>query len=276
MLNQGESNIGRTKVDAPLLELKDVTYRMNGRKILDRVSWTVRRGENWAILGPNGAGKTSLLKIVCGFLWPNGGGEVLRNGEAQADLGRLRRSMGWVSSALVADIPRNEPALDTVLSGRYAQLGLWTLPEEPPDDGAMQTARECLGELQCDHLAARRFGTLSQGEQQKVLVCRALMARPYLLILDEPCAGMDPGAREVFLAALSPLAEREELPALVYVTHHPEEILPAFTNTLIIKEGRTVAAGRTESTLDSRMFNDLYGVSIRLLKKKGRYWPVPE
>lgn len=263
-------------MDVPLLELKDVTYRMNGRKILDCVSWTVRQGENWAILGPNGAGKTSLLKIVCGFLWPNGGGEVLRNGEAHADLGRLRRSIGWVTSALIADIPRNEPVLDTVLSGKYAQFGLWALPDEPPEAGAVRAATECLTDLRCDHLAQRRFGTLSQGEQQKVLVCRALMARPYLLILDEPCAGMDPGAREIFLSALSPLAEKNDLPVLVYVTHHPEEILPAFTRALVIKDGRIMASGPTESTLSPRMFNDLYGVSVQFLKKKGRYWPVPE
>ncbi len=260
----------------PLLEVQDVTYRMNGRKILDNVSWTVHRGENWAILGPNGAGKTTLLKIVCGFLWPNGGGEVFRNGESHADLGTLRRSIGWVTSTLIADIPRNEAVLDTVLSGKYAQLGLWALPCEEPDAGAIRAAEECLSELRCEHLADRRFGTLSQGEQQKVLVCRALMAQPYLLILDEPCAGMDPGAREVFLSALSPLAEKKDLPALVYVTHHPEEIIPAFMKLLVIKEGRIMASGATDNTLSSRMFNDLYGVSVQLMKKKGRYWPVPE
>jgi len=253
-----------------------VTYRTNGRKILDNVSWTVLKGENWAILGPNGAGKTTLLKIVCGFLWPNGGGEVFRNGESHADLGTLRRSMGWVTSTLVADIPAGERVLDTVLSGKYAQLGLWALPYEEADAGATDAARECLSELRCDHLADRRFGTLSQGEQQKVLICRALMARPYLLILDEPCAGMDPGAREIFLSALSPLAEKGDLPALVYVTHHPEEILPAFTRALVIKEGRVVARGATDVTLSSTMLNDLYGVSVQLMKKKGRYWPVPE
>jgi iron complex transport system ATP-binding protein len=260
----------------PLLELRDVTYRMNGRKILDCVSWTVNEGENWAILGPNGAGKTTLLKIVCGYVWPNGGGEVFRNGESHADLGLLRRSIGWVTSALVADIPRGEHVLDTVVSGKYAQLGLWVLPDEEPDAGALDAARECLAELQCDNLADRRFGTLSQGEQQKVLVCRALMARPYLLILDEPCAGMDPGARETFLSALSPLAAKADLPALVYVTHHPEEILPAFTRALVIKDGRIISVGDTDSALNSRMFDDLYGVSVQLMKKKGRYWPVPE
>jgi iron complex transport system ATP-binding protein len=260
----------------PLLEFQDVTYRMNGRKILDNVSWTVFKGENWAILGPNGAGKTTLLKLVCGYLWPNGGGEVFRNGESRVDLGALRRSMGWVTSTLIADIPRGECVLDTVLSGKYAQLGFWALPYEEPDAGAFDAARGCLAELRCDDLADRRFGTLSQGEQQKVLVCRALMARPYLLIFDEPCAGMDPGAREIFLSALSQLAEKKDLPALVYVTHHPEEILPAFTRALVIKEGRIMASGATDSTLSPRMFCDLYGISVQLIKKKGRYWPVPE
>jgi iron complex transport system ATP-binding protein len=260
----------------PLLELQNVTYRINGRKILDNVSWTVRRGENWAVLGPNGAGKTTLLKIVCGFLWPNGGGEVLRNGESHADLGTLRRSIGWVTSVLTSDIPRNEPVLDTVLSGKYAQFGLWTLPDEEPEEADRSAARGYLAELQSGHLAERRFGTLSQGEQQKVLVCRALMAKPYLVILDEPCAGMDPGAREVFLSALSPLAEKADLPALVYVTHHPEEILPSFARALVIKAGRIVASGATDSALSSRMFNELYGVSVQLVKKNGRHWPVPE
>ncbi len=263
-------------MEAALLDVQDVTYRMNGKRILDRVSWTVNRGENWAILGPNGAGKTTLLKIVCGFLWPNAGGEVLRNGESHLDLGALRRSMGWVTSSLIAEIPRGERVIDTVVSGMYAQLGLWTLPYEQPDPGALDAARAFLAELGCEDLAERRFGTLSQGEGQKVLVCRALMARPYLLILDEPCAGMDPGSRETFLSALSPLAEKRGLPALIYVTHHPEEILPAFNMLLVIKGGRVIARGATDTTLNSAMFNELYGVSLNLVRKNGRYWPVPE
>jgi iron complex transport system ATP-binding protein len=258
-----------------LLEVKDVTYALNGSKILERVSWTVKRGEHWAILGPNGAGKTSLLKIVCGYLWPNGGGAVYRNGELLPDLGSLRRSIGWVTSTLPADIPSREKVIDTVVSGKYAQLGLWTFPweERASDDAA--AAHDCLSRLACSHLAERTFGTLSQGEQQKVLICRSLMAAPYLLILDEPCAGMDPGAREAFLSALLSLGRKGDLPALVYVTHHPEEILPIFTHTLILKEGKVAAKGATRTILTPPAMEQLYGVSVELIEREGRYWPVP-
>ncbi len=266
----------KTEMGIPLLELKNVTYGMNGKKILKKVSWTVQDGEHWAILGPNGAGKTSLLKIVCGYLWPNDGGEVCRKGEALIDLSTLRRSIGWVTSTLVADVPADEKVLNTVLSGKYAQFGLWTFWWEKPGPGDFAAAENRLGELKCAHLAQRSFGSLSQGEQQKVLICRALMAEPYLLILDEPCAGMDPGARETFLSALSSLGKKRPLPGLLYVTHHPEEILPLFTNTLVLKNGAVLAKGPTGKILTPEMLKELYGVSAGLVEKNGRFWPIPE
>jgi len=262
-------------MEVPLLELKDVTYGLNGKMILDHVSWKIGAGEHWAILGPNGAGKTSLLRIVCGYVWPNRGGEVFRKGESLIDLGRLRRSMGWVTSTLAADIPRGERVLDTVMSGRYGQLGLWPGSWEKPDEALRRAAEERLAELKCLYLAERVFGTLSQGEQQKVLICRALMADPYLLILDEPCAGMDPGAREIFLSALLALGGKRTLPALIYVTHHPEEILPIFARTLILKGGKVMARGMTARVLTNHTLKRLYGVSVELVKKNDRYWPIP-
>jgi len=257
------------------LNVRGVSFAVNGKKILNSVSWTVAPEEHWAILGPNGAGKTTLLNIVCGHIWPNAGGTVLRNGEDDLDLGDLRRGIGWVTSTLVDQIPKRERVLDTVISGKYAQVGLWAFPWEPPTEDDTERALRYLRQMRSENLAERVFGTLSQGEQQKVLICRAKMTEPYLTILDEPCAGMDPGAREVFLSSLQSLGGNAGDPSLIYVTHHVEEILPVFTKTLILKNGRVMKSGNTHDVLSDRNISELYGVSVRLIKKKGRYWPIP-
>ena len=259
----------------PHLDLRQVTYALNGKKILDAVSWTVNEGDHWAILGPNGAGKTTLLKLACGYLWPNAGGEIYRKGERLVNLSELRRSIGWVTSTLVLEIPIRETVLNTVVSGKYAQIGLREYPGQSPTKSDFKRGRNHLKELGCEDLARRSFGTLSQGEQQKVLISRARMADPYLIILDEPCAGMDPGAREAFLSSLSSIKGNGIFPSLVYVTHHVEEILPMFKKTLLLKEGKIIRSGKTDDVLASRTLKQLYGVSLKLVRKHGRYWPEP-
>ncbi len=258
----------------PALEIRAVTYAINGRKILDTVFWKVERGEHWAILGPNGAGKTTLLKIVCGYLWPNGGGEVRRQGESLVDLRELRRSIGWVTSALSYSIPRDEVVLSTVLSGRYARVGFSVMKWDAPSKKDHELAKQHLDELGCSELAQMPFGSLSQGEQQKILIVRARMTKPYLIILDEPCAGLDPGARETFLASMQTLGLQKNAPSLVYVTHHLEEIMPVFKKTLILKEGKVIARGNTGQIIHDRAIEELYGVSTKLVKSHGRYWPI--
>jgi iron complex transport system ATP-binding protein len=260
----------------PSLDLHEVTYAVNGKRIIDRVSWVVEPGEHWAILGPNGSGKTTLLRLACGYLWPNAGGEIYRQGETLLNLTELRKSMGWVTSTLVTEIPRKEKVLDTVVSGKYAQLGLREYPGFAPRQRDFDKAREYLKSLGCENFAQRFFGTLSQGEQQKVLICRARMTDPYLIILDEPCAGMDPGAREVFLSSLSTLGENGDIPSLVYVTHHVEEVLSIFKKTLLLKDGRIIRSGRTDDVLAPQTLQELYGVSMELIRKNGRYWPIPD
>jgi iron complex transport system ATP-binding protein len=261
-------------VATPLVELMDVTYTLNGNPILDHISWKIMEGENWAILGPNGAGKTSLLKMIYGTIWPNRSGEISRRGSSHTDLGHLRRAIGWLTSNIGGIIPRNEPVVDTVISGKFAQLGLWMLPGETVTIRDKEKAITHLRHLGCEHLSGRRFGTLSQGEQQKVLICRALMAEPYLLILDEPCAGLDPGSREVFLSGIESLGNKGECPALVFVTHHPEEVLPLFSHVLFLKGGSIIGQGAKEELLTSIMMRRAYDVSFDLLKKNDRYWPV--
>lgn len=260
----------------PLLELCNVSYGLDDRQILNHVDWTVHPGEHWVILGENGSGKSTLLKIACGFIWPNRGGTVRRNGSERLDLRELRKSIGWVTASLVPQIPSREPMLRTVVSGKFAQIGLLELSSINPTREDFQNAEALLGRMGCAHLAAQAFGTLSQGEQQKALIARALMTQPYLMFLDEPCAGLDPGARENLLETLAQLTTHAELPSMVYVTHHIEEILPSFEKTLILEKGRVYRKGNTAEVLTAELLRDLYGIRFNLVATGGRFWAMPD
>ncbi len=237
--------------------------------IIHEVTWRVAAGENWVILGANGSGKTSLLKALTGYLSPTAGTIALlgrRYGEC--DWRELRLKIGVVTSAFTASIPPAEPALDTVMSGKYAQLDLWH--RTTPADRA--AALRLLRAADLGGLADRAWAHLSQGERQRVLIARALMARPRLLILDEPCAGLDPVARENFLQFLEKIAQRRgpSRPALVLVTHHVEEIMPAFTHTLMLKSGRVYAAGERKKLLTSQNLSALFGAPLKLARRGPR------
>ena len=259
---------------APALELRNVSYVADKKTILESIDWTVRRGEHWAILGPNGSGKTTLLKLACGYLWPNAGGEIYRNGKTLTNLPELRRSIGWVTAGLAAQIPGREPAVRTVVSGKFAQIGYIQGFGGDATAADVRTAEAWLKRMGLAHLRDQEFGTLSQGEQQRVLIARALMTKPYLMVLDEPCAGMDPAARENFLAALSEFGAQKKDPSMIYVTHHIEEILPLFKKTLVLKAGKILSGGSTHAVLKDSVLEELYGVKVELISRKGRFWPV--
>ena len=258
----------------PALELRNVSYVGSGKTILNSVSWAVYDSDHWAILGPNGSGKTTLLKVACGYIWPNAGGEVYRKGKSLVNLPELRKSIGWVTSTLPAQIPAQEKVISTVISGKFAQIGYWQGSGIAASGKDYSAAEKYLAQMGCDYLRDQEFGVLSQGEQQKVLIARARMTRPYLIVLDEPCAGMDPGARENFLATLQAIGKQKKIPCLIYVTHHVEEILPLFGKTLILKEGRVLYSGATRAVLKPGVLRELYSVSLQVIKKKGRHWPV--
>jgi iron complex transport system ATP-binding protein len=258
----------------PALELRNVSYVANGKIILDSITWKVESGDHWAILGPNGSGKTTLLKIACGYLWPNAGGSVRRKGKALINLPELRKSIGWVTSTLPAEIPPREKVIRTVVSGKFAQIGYWQGFGVQASVKDHSRAEQYLAEMGCANLSNEEFGVLSQGEQQKVLIARARMTRPYLIVLDEPCAGMDPGARENFLATLQAVGKRQRMPSLIYVTHHVEEILPLFGKTLILKDGKVLYSGATRAVLKPGVLQELYGVALQIVKRKGRHWPM--
>src|SRR4051794_30736606 len=257
-----------------LITCEDVGYHQRGADILIGIDWELDCGQHWAVLGPNGSGKTTLLRIACGYLWPTSG-RVLRLGQELTDLGELRRSIGWISSGMVAQIPAEELAIDTVVSGRLAQLGLKHLPNFGPGEHDYKDAREELHSLACESLSEKPFGVLSQGERQQVLIARARMARPLLLVLDEPCAGMDPGVRERFLAWLNERVSGSSSPTVVLVTHHIEEIVPGFANTLVLSGGRVHSTGPTDRVVTRETIETVYGTSLsRLETVSGRRWPL--
>lgn len=236
--------------------------------ILDNVSWSVAPGQHWVILGANGSGKTSLLSALTGYLTPTSGGvELLSQRYGKADWRELRKRVGLVSSSIRQMMAPDEPALQTIISGKYAMIDFW---------GAIRPAdrrRACqiLQQIECGALADRPWLYLSQGERQRVLIGRALMARPALLILDEPCAGLDPAAREHFLRFIQRLGHSSAAPTLVLVTHHVEEIMPVFSHLLILKQGRVMAAGTREKTLTSRALSRAFGEPILLRRARRRY-----
>ena len=251
-----------------ILTVRDLTIRRGDTTILDRLSWEVARGQHWVILGANGSGKTSLLSALTGYLTPTDG-EITVLGETfgASDWRELRKHIGLVSSAIRQMVPDEEDALTTVISGRDAMIGFWGDTKVAD----RKTARSLLRKVEAEYLATRPWLVLSQGERQRVLIARALMAKPRLLILDEPCAGLDPVAREQFLTFLNRLGSQRGAPALVLVTHHVEEIMPAFTHALLIRAGRIVAAGERSRVLTSALLSETFDAPLRLIRHGERH-----
>lgn len=250
------------------LEIKDLTIERSGTVILNRLSWTARRGEHWVILGANGSGKTSLLSALTGYLTPTDGHiRVLDKVFGEDDWRELRLHIGLVSSAIRQKIPDWDSAELVVISGKYAMLDYWG-PVRRADRIA---AARILKQVECEHLLKREWGVLSQGERQRVLIGRALMCAPRLLILDEPCAGLDPVARETFLAFLQRMALQKRGPGLVFVTHHVEEIVPALSHVLILRQGGVLAVGEKAQVLTSANLSKAYGAELRLKRSGESY-----
>jgi iron complex transport system ATP-binding protein len=239
--------------------------------ILKDVDWEVLRGEHWVILGGNGSGKTALLRSITGYMVPTRGSVSICGGDEDEPWDLLRQRVGFVSSNLGQRIEEDEPALETVISGRYAMINYWARKVKRRD---RDRAREILQMVECAHLEKRPWMVLSQGERQRVLIGRALMLDELqLLLLDEPCAGLDPVARERFLGFLERLAQSGSKggPTLVLITHHIEEVVPAFTHAMLLKQGRVVASGPKEHCLKSAILSDVFGANVSIARRKGRY-----
>jgi iron complex transport system ATP-binding protein len=255
------------KRTSPVIQISQLRVERDA-VILDAIDWTVARGDHWAILGANGSGKTSLLSTLTGYM-PLTAGEISVLGETygRTDWRDLRKRIGIVSSSVHQLMAGHENTLDTIISGRHAMIGMWG--ETAADERAQ--ALRIMRQVEVAALRDRPWRVLSQGERQRVLIGRALMARPQLLILDEPCAGLDPVAREHFLQFIERLAHRRSAPTLVLVTHHVEELMPAFSHVLVLKGGRVLAAGAKAKVLTSATLSRAFDASVRLQRKRGRY-----
>lgn len=253
-----------------LINFDDVLIRRGGNILVGPVTWQVELDERWVVLGPNGAGKTSLLRIAAAEVFPTSGSATLL-GETfgHVDLSELRPRIGLSSSALANRIPSDERVSDLVVSAGYAVLGRWHERYEAMDT---QRAIEMLESLGAEHLADRTYGTLSEGERKRVLIARALMTDPELLLLDEPAAGLDLGGREDLVARLGVLAMDPDAPATVLITHHVEEIPPGFTHALLLKEGQVVAQGLLDDVITAENLSTAFSQSITLDKVDGRFF----
>ncbi len=258
----------KNKKNRVVLEVEDLRIERGVTTLIHDISWRVNADEHWVVLGANGSGKTSLLRALTGYLMPTEG-EIRLLGEVygDSDWRELRKRIGLVSSAVRELMSDSEPALDAVVTGKYAMVDHWG--EVSPED--RRAGMRILRQIECAHLADRPWAYLSQGERQRVLIGRALMAKPRLLILDEPCAGLDPAAREHFLQFVESMGRKRNAPTLVLVTHHVEEIMPIFSHALILKDGGVSAAGTKKEVLNSKVLSDAFASPVKLKRTGERY-----
>ncbi|MFG1672871.1 ABC transporter ATP-binding protein [Micromonospora sp. NPDC049282] len=257
-------------VDADLVvSLAGVGVRRSGTALVRDVDWQVELDERWVLLGPNGAGKTTLLNLAAGRMYPSHGvAHVLGERIGRTDVNELRTRIGLTTATLAERIPAEERVTDVVVTAAWSVVGRWRENYDRIDEAR---AAALLGQLGVGHLADRAYGTLSEGERKRVQIARALMTDPELLLLDEPAAGLDLGAREDLVARLAELAYDPDAPAMVLVTHHVEEIPPGFTHALLLREGGVVAQGLLADVLTADNLSKTFGLPL-LVSRAGDRW----
>lgn len=210
-----------------------------------------------------------MLKVINGYIWPNEGKvQVLGETYGKTYIPKLRTRIGWVSNAMIDNFNWQDNAIEIVLSGKFGALRLFNDVTEEEIDHAVSIMKH----FHCDHLANKSFEHLSQGERQRVQIARAIMADPEILILDEPCGGLDLIERENLLQTIEQIAQAENGPTLIYVTHHVEEILPCFSHVLLMKDGKNVEANAREVVLTDELLSDFFGREISLQIERERAW----
>lgn len=251
-----------------VITLENVSLIRNGTEILNNINWKVEKGEHWVLFGLNGAGKTALLNLLNGYHYPTRGKvKIFEKEFGKVDIREyIRREIGLVSSSLQERFYSDDSAYEIVLSGAFTSIGLY----ETPTDEMREKGVSLMTELGCLHYANREYRTLSQGERQRILIARALMNDPTILILDEPTTGLDIIAREQLLETVGKIASQPKGPNIIYVTHHVEEVLPVFKKTLLLRKGTVFSAGRTKEIMSEEILSQFLEMEVEVIWKNER------
>lgn len=255
--------------DAPLIAVDNVTVVRDSTPILTNFSWRVNRGEHWVVFGPNGAGKTSLLNVIQGYLWPTTGTVHMFGGTlgSSVDVREMRRQIPVVSEAVRRMIHDSLSGLEVLVTGIRAHLNIF----EPVTRDEEKAARDAAFLTKIETLLDKPFGVMSTGERQRILITRALLASPQVVVLDEPCTGLDLAGREWVLRTVTALRNSPASPSLLLTTHHVEEIPDGFTHALLLNRGKVFKAGAIHDVFTSESLSELYDMEISVEHANGRW-----
>jgi len=253
-----------------VLTLDGVSVIRDGKQILGPISFRIATGERWVVLGPNGAGKSTLLGVLAARIFPSKGSAFLLDQQVgRVDLSELRTRIGLASPSLEAMVETHELVRDVVLTAAYAIIGRWNETYDLWDESRAVVLLTTFGVRE---LGERRYSTLSSGEKKRVLIARALMADPELLLLDEPAAGLDVGGREDLLHRFAQFSNDPSAPASVLVTHHIEEIPIGTTHAILLKEGKIAVSGPVESVITTEHVSAVFGLPIQVTYESSRFF----
>lgn len=245
-----------------MIDMTGVSYRKQGKQILENINWQVNKGQHWVLMGLNGSGKTSLLNILSGNSWPTTGSvTVLGEKFGQTNIPALKKRIGWVSSILTTRLNLYEQVEKIILSGIFSSIGIYQDYGQKEIDQVDQV----MALLNIEKLKGHPYNQCSQGQQQLVLIARALVAQPDLLILDEACNGLDLFATEIILDSIRRLSQLDNGPTIIFVTHHADQIIPQIENILLLKDGQIFQQGKTQDVLTKEVLKSFYDQEVQVL-----------
>ena len=250
-----------------LVQIKNADVYVGGNKVLNSLSWSMREKENWAVIGNNGSGKTTFMRLIFGELIPVYGGEIRWFGNAEhTPLSEVRKKIGYVSAEYQNNYDRPALGWEVVASGHFSSIGLHEEVTAKQKEAALDSMRY----LGIESLSKTPYRQMSFGEARRILLARAMVHRTRLMILDEPCTGLDIPTREIFLETIEKISRK--ITRMIYVTHRIEEIMPCITHVLYLKNGKIFKQGKKEAMMNCKTLSSALGCSLTIQENSKRYW----